>query len=54
MKAVFSIVFLLVVGLARAEEIKEEDGVLVLTKANFKSALEKYEHILVEFCKYNH
>jgi regulator of protease activity HflC (stomatin/prohibitin superfamily) len=51
MKVIFSIVLLLVVGLARAEEIKEDEGVLVLTKGNFKEALEKHEYILVEFCK---
>lgn len=51
MKLVFSIVLLCFVGLIHAEEIKEEDGVLVLTKGNFKEALEKYEYVLVEFCK---
>lgn len=52
MKVIFSIVLLLVVGLARAEEeVKEEEGVLVLTKANWKGALEKHEFVLVEFCK---
>jgi hypothetical protein len=52
MKVIFSIVLLLVVGLS-AEDIKEEDGVLILTKANFKGVLEKNEFILVEFCKLN-
>lgn len=34
------------------EEIKNEDGVLVLNKSNFQSAVAANEFILVEFCKY--
>lgn len=34
------------------EEIKVEDGVLVLTQNNFKQAITDNEFILVEFCKY--
>lgn len=34
-----------------ADEIKTEDGVLVLTVDNFKKAIEDNEYILVEFCK---
>lgn len=37
---------------AFAEDIKTEDGVLVLTKSNFKSAVTDNEFVLVEFCKY--
>jgi hypothetical protein len=51
MKLVFSLVLLFVIGAIHAEDPKEEDGVLVLTKANFKEVLEKNEHVLVEFCK---
>lgn len=53
MKVIFSVVLLLIVGLVHthAEDIREEDGVLVLTKANFKEALETNEFVLVEFCK---
>lgn len=32
-------------------EIKLEDGVLVLTKDNFKGAITDNEFVLVEFCK---
>lgn len=51
MKLVFSIVLLFAVALVHAEEPKEEDGVLVLTKGNFKEVLEKNDYVLVEFCK---
>lgn len=46
-------VVLLVALASRAdEEIKSEDGVLVLNKANFKKAVADNEFILVEFCEY--
>lgn len=38
--------------LATAEEIKTEDGVLVLTKDNFQEAIKANEYVLAEFCKY--
>jgi hypothetical protein len=34
------------------EEVKSDEGVLVLTTANFKQAVKDNEYILVEFCKY--
>lgn len=36
---------------AFAEDIKEEEDVLVLTEAVFDQAITDNEHILVEFCK---
>lgn len=48
MKLLFSIVFLFAFNIINAEDIKEEDNVLVLTKNNFKDAL-KNEFVLVEF-----
>lgn len=37
---------------AFADEFKEDEGVLVLTKDTFDKALEKYQYVLAEFCKY--
>lgn len=33
-------------------KIETEDDVLVITKANFKEALEQHDYILIEFCKF--
>jgi len=40
------------VALARANEIKNDRGVLVLEKETFQTAITSNKHILVEFCKY--
>ena len=34
------------------DEIKEDEGVLVLTKDTFDKALEQYRFVLAEFCKH--
>jgi len=33
------------------EEIKTDEGVLVLTKGNYQKAVDTYAFLLVEFCK---
>ena len=39
---------------AFAEEIAEEEGVLVLKTSNFDQALKDNQYILVEFCEYRY
>lgn len=46
-------VVLVAVGVVRAdEEIKTDEGVIVLTKGNYAKVLEDNQHVLVEFCKF--
>ena len=47
----FFVLTLLVVA-AFADDFKEEDGVLVLTKDTFDAAIEKHEYVLAEFCEF--
>lgn len=49
MKLVFGL--FLFVAAALATEIKDDNGVLVLTKDNFKAATTDNDFVLVEFCK---
>jgi len=35
------------------DEIKNEEGILVFTKDNFKTGITDNEFVLVEFCKYS-
>lgn len=48
----FCLLLAVVAHVYTEEEIKTEDGVLVLNKSNFQSAIAANEFILVEFCKY--
>ena len=56
MKVLITFVITLIVssGVFCDVEIKDDEGVLVLTKSNFEEALKKYDYVLVEFCKLNH
>ena len=40
-------------AVAFAEDIEEEEGVLVLKKSNFEQALADNKYVLVEFCEYS-
>lgn len=45
---------LVLLGVVYSEvEVVSDEGVLVLNKANFKTATSDNEFMLVEFCKYN-
>lgn len=35
------------------EDIKTDEGVLVLTKGNYEKAIKDNEFVLVEFCKFD-
>lgn len=40
------------IALTFGADIKDENGVLVLTTANIEDALKENPNILIEFCKY--
>lgn len=48
----FACFLLLGLGATFAEEIKLDEGVLVLTEQNFDQAITDNKFVLVEFCKY--
>ena len=49
----FSVVLALTfLAFAFAEDVKEEEGVYVLTEKNFDGFVKENEFVLVEFCKY--
>lgn len=49
LKTLFITLTLVFIAFVQSVDFQEEDGVLVLTDENFNSAMEHYEHILVEF-----
>ncbi len=52
MKFLVSLLLIIALNYIHCDDIKEDNGVLVLNKANFKQAVDGNEHILVEFCEY--
>ena len=46
------LVLLAVAASCLAGDYEVDDGVLVLTKDTFEGAINEYDHVLVEFCKY--
>lgn len=55
MRCVIGLTCLLaIVGVAFSDdEIKTDEGVLVLTKGNYEKAIKDNEFVLVEFCKFS-
>jgi len=51
--AIIPLICFLSPGLVQSDEIKTDEGVLVLTKGNYESAIKDNEFVLVEFCKFS-
>lgn len=49
----FAVILSVLVAFACAEDVKQEEGVYVLTEKNFDAFVADNEHVLVEFCEYH-
>ncbi len=48
------LLFSFILGLKAETEFRSDDNsVLILSKADFKKAVDSVQHLLVEFCKYS-
>lgn len=52
MKLLFTVCLAIAALTVSATEVKDDNGVLVLTKDNFKGVTTDNDYVLVEFCKY--
>jgi hypothetical protein len=50
----FAVIFSVLIVFAFAEDVKQEEGVYVLTEKNFDGFVSDNEHVLVEFCEYQY
>lgn len=51
MKLLFTVCLAIAALTVSATEVKDDNGVLVLTKDNFKGVTTDNDYVLVEFCK---
>lgn len=42
----------LIVGIRGDEDITRDDEVIVITTNNFQNVIDKYPHVLIEFCAF--